>query len=44
MKKGFGTRHITERIEMLNGTVQFDGSNGFAVHVQIPIRWGEEYD
>ncbi len=44
MKKGFGTRHITERIEMLNGTVTFDGSNGFTVFAQIPIRWGEEYD
>jgi len=41
---GFGTRHITERIEMLNGTVQFDGRKGFTVYARIPIRWGEEYD
>lgn len=44
LKKGFGTRHIIERIEMLNGTVKFDGSNGFTVVATIPIRWGEEYD
>lgn len=24
MKKGFGTRHIVERIKLLNGTVEFD--------------------
>lgn len=44
MKKGFGTRHIMERIKMLNGTVEFDGTNGFTVTARIPIRWGEEYD
>lgn len=41
---GFGTEHIKERIQMLNGSVKFDGSNGFLVDVRIPIRWGEEYD
>lgn len=44
MKKGFGTRHIVERIQMLHGEVEFDGSNGFTVTARIPIRWGEEYD
>lgn len=44
MKKGFGTRHIVERIKLLNGTVEFDGSDGFTTNVVIPIRWGEEYD
>jgi len=44
MKKGFGTRHIIERIKMLNGTVEFDGTDGFTVTARIPIRWGEEYD
>lgn len=44
MKSGFGTRHITERIEMLNGTVEFKSDNGFLVIATIPIRWGEEYD
>lgn len=41
---GFGTKHIMERIELLNGTVKFDGSNGFKTEVTIPIRWGEEHD
>jgi signal transduction histidine kinase len=44
MKKGFGTRHIIERIEMLNGKVEFEGTNGFTVTARIPIRWGENYD
>lgn len=44
MKKGFGTRHIVERIEMLNGKVEFEGTNGFTVTARIPIRWGEKYD
>ena len=44
MKKGFGTRHIVERIQMLKGSVEFDGSDGFTVIARIPIRWGEEYD
>ena len=44
MKKGFGTRHIVERIKLLKGTVEFDGSDGFTTKVVIPIRWGEEYD
>lgn len=41
---GFGTKHILERIHRLNGTVTFEGSNGFMVNARIPIRWGEEYD
>lgn len=44
IKKGFGIRHIIERIKMLNGTVEFDGTDGFTVTARIPIRWGEEYD
>lgn len=44
MKKGFGTRHIVERVEMLNGTVSFDGTDGFKTEVMIPIRWGGTYD
>ena len=44
MKKGFGTRHIVERIQMLRGSVKFDGSDGFTVTARIPIRWGEVYD
>lgn len=44
IKKGFGTRHMKERIEMLQGTVTFDGSDGFTVTARIPIRWSETYD
>lgn len=44
IKSGFGTKHIKERIEMLRGTVSFDGKNGFTVTAHIPIRWGETYD
>jgi len=44
MKKGFGTRHIVERIQMLKGSVKFDGTNGFTVTARIPIRWGDNYD
>ncbi len=44
MKSGFGTKHIKERIEMLRGTVSFDGQHGFTVTARIPIRWGKEYD
>ena len=44
IKSGFGTKHMKERIEMLRGTVTFDGSNGFTVTARIPIRWGETYD
>lgn len=44
IKNGFGTKHIMERIGMLNGTVQFESDNGFSVIARIPIRWGEEYD
>lgn len=42
--KGFGLKHIIERVEMLRGKVEFDGSDGFTTKVVIPIRWGEKYD
>lgn len=44
IKSGFGTRHMKERIKMLNGAVTFDGSDGFIVKARIPIRRGEAYD
>lgn len=44
INKGFGLTHITERVQMLNGTVSFNGENGFLVKARIPIRWGENYD
>lgn len=36
--KGFGLTHMKERVQMLQGTIHYDGSHGFQVHVQIPIR------
>lgn len=39
---GFGLIHIQERIKMLKGTVEYDGSDGFTVTARIPIRWGEK--
>ncbi len=44
IKNGFGTRHIVERIKMLNGSVSFNGEDGFITEVVIPIRWGGKYD
>lgn len=40
INSGFGTSHMAERVKMLNGTVNFDGTNGFIVTARIPIRWG----
>ena len=44
IKEGFGTRHMKERVEMLNGTVNFANKDGFVVEAVVPIRWGKEYD
>ncbi len=44
LKKGFGIRHMKERVEMLGGSVSYDGRKGFTVTACIPIRWGEQYD
>ena len=44
MKKGFGTKHMKERVAMLGGSIHFSGENGFLIDARIPIRWGEEYD
>lgn len=44
IKQGFGLRHIKERVRLLNGTVEYDGSNGFLIDVNIPVRWGEDND
>lgn len=42
--EGFGLRHMQERIALLNGTIEYNGENGFTVIARIPIRWGEDYD
>lgn len=42
VKQGFGLHHMHERLQMLNGRLKYDGSDGFTVCAEIPIRWGEE--
>lgn len=44
VKIGFGLQHMKERLEMLNGILEYDGSNGFMIQATIPIRWGGNYD
>ncbi len=39
---GFGLQHMRERLELLKGELEVDGSDGFTVTASIPIRWGEE--
>ncbi|RDU23568.1 sensor histidine kinase [Anaerosacchariphilus polymeriproducens] len=39
IQKGFGLRHMAERISMLNGKLQCDGNNGFTIIAKIPTRW-----
>lgn len=41
LKKGFGLRHMAERIEMLNGSLEYKSENGFELIAKIPIRWGK---
>ncbi|MEA4927503.1 MAG: sensor histidine kinase [Candidatus Limiplasma sp.] len=41
-QKGFGTTHMQERIEKLNGQISFDGHKGFTVKAEIPIRTKSE--
>ncbi|MCR5054536.1 MAG: sensor histidine kinase [Lachnospiraceae bacterium] len=41
-KKGFGLTHMEERINMLGGSVYYDGTDGFLLEAEIPIRWGTE--
>lgn len=40
IKRGFGLHHMEERINMLHGSLNYDGKDGFMVEAQIPIRWG----
>lgn len=40
IKKGFGLHHMEERLDMLHGSLEYNGEDGFLVEAQIPIRWG----
>ncbi len=44
IEMGFGLTHMKERLDMLGGKIQVDGSDGFCVVAEIPIRWGTEND
>ena len=43
VKKGFGLKHMEERLRLLGGRLFWEGSDGFLIRAEIPIRWGEEY-
>lgn len=40
-KPGFGLRHMEERLRLLGGRLQTDGTNGFRIEAKIPLRWGD---
>lgn len=42
IQKGFGLHHMEERLNLLQGSLNYNGENGFRVDAQIPIRWGTE--
>ena len=42
VKKGFGLHHMEERIQMLQGSLEYESKNGFTVRVELPVRWGQE--
>ena len=42
IEMGFGLTHMKERLDMLGGKIHVDGSDGFCVVAEIPIRWGME--
>lgn len=44
IEMGFGLTHMKERLDMLGGKIHVDGSDGFCVVAEIPIRWGTEND
>ncbi len=40
IEKGFGLRHMQERVQLLNGSLLYESKCGFHVHAEVPIRWG----
>ncbi len=38
--KGFGLHHMEERLALLNGKLEYEGSDGFVINASVPIRWG----
>lgn len=43
IKEGFGLKHMEERLSLLSGILEYDGSDGFVIIARIPIRWGERF-
>lgn len=43
IENGFGLQHIKERVELLNGKIEFHGEKGFTIIANIPIRRGDLY-
>lgn len=39
--KGYGLKHMEERISFIDGSVLFDGQDGFHTYITIPIRRGK---
>lgn len=44
INEGFGLKHMQERLSLLDGSLSYDGRDGFLITAKIPIRWGEEYN
>ena len=44
IKKGYGLKQMQERVAILNGSLVYDGSDGFIIKVVIPMKEGENYD
>lgn len=44
VEEGFGLKHMQERINLLEGTLEYGGKDGFYIIARIPIRWGEEHE
>ena len=42
VKKGFGLHHMEERLNELQGSLEYSGEKGFVVEAQVPIRWDAE--
>lgn len=42
VEKGFGLHHMEERLAMLQGSLNYNGDDGFTIEAKIPIRWGRE--
>ncbi len=41
--EGFGLKHMQERLNLLEGTLEYGNQEGFFIIARIPIRWGEEH-